>query len=982
KIQEWLSLRQTFVDELLRFEGSEHLDHAKTASCRTCKGDTATLRCTQCDSRHLYCDSCMLSRHGDLLLHVLEVSLLCSSHTKFKKTDLRSLGVVAQLGHDGDPCPSPSTQTRHMVIVDTDGMHDVEVRFCECLDGGDNTFTFEWVQLFRKGWFPATTQRPATAMTFRMLDLFQELNFQAKTNLHDFERTLQRITDNSGCAPSLLSHCVRLWRHIVALKRAGRGHDPAGVESTQPGDLAVECPACPHTDKNLPEGWASADDNTRWLYTLFLMMDGNFRARLKDRGLDSIQLSLGWAYFVESNAYTTFINSIGDQTEKSSCTVEHKAILNANTRREGYITSGVGAILCARHALCRRSGMGDIFLGEKYAIFDYLLSSTVADSDTPQLLISYDLACQWHKHLFNRITALPKPLDSALDNVSMRFAIPKKHWHVHGAHHAQWSLNYLQRVARTYGEGIETHWGHMNPVHTSTSEMEPGGRHEVVDDHESSWNWQKIIGFASFFLKSLKEADNMSQTQQKNHEDFTSNLPPSSRDAVQQWEDELAAWQDDPSSAPDPYEEPRPTVTLKTVRLEIATQEAVELHDGVLPPHEMSPGVFLQVGLELEEQQRALQALKTKMSSAEASQATVQEKRNALQRRIELWQAAQAVHMPIAAQIRGSTPARTHTNPLQTPAASLPRYVSNALAEYTQLLLPSAIPASLRSQLSLSMLDKAWRLRLAQADDSLDDIRRYLRILAGIREFSRLNVNGTGQRTTGRVRSVYWTFRDKIARAASRYRAARAALLALDPHGNWRTRLQDLRQDDIRGPGRPDDDNQTGEGRYQTSWIWLVPRASGEATGSCQDIDPSEVLDNMKYEWARSKARADRWSEEAQLLEEEMRRVIEYFEWKSGWWRKQGGRRVTDDAVLAMGLSVYAEKQAAIFTGLATRCATKWLPYLTTRPGKTVPSWTERYSEVAPRGAARQASAAYTSLHPNIAEEVESDLSGDESDSV
>jgi len=30
------------------------------------------------------------------------------------------------------------------------------------------------------------------------------------------------------------------------LKRAGRGHDPAGVGATAPGELAIECPACPH----------------------------------------------------------------------------------------------------------------------------------------------------------------------------------------------------------------------------------------------------------------------------------------------------------------------------------------------------------------------------------------------------------------------------------------------------------------------------------------------------------------------------------------------------------------------------------------------------------------------------------------------------------------------------------------------------------------------------------------------------------------
>ena len=36
------------------------------------------------------------------------------------------------------------------------------------------------------------------------------------------------------------------------LKRAGRGHDPTGIAGTQPGELAVDCPACPHPGVNAP----------------------------------------------------------------------------------------------------------------------------------------------------------------------------------------------------------------------------------------------------------------------------------------------------------------------------------------------------------------------------------------------------------------------------------------------------------------------------------------------------------------------------------------------------------------------------------------------------------------------------------------------------------------------------------------------------------------------------------------------------------
>lgn len=42
---------------------------------------------------------------------------------------------------------------------------------------------------------------------------------------------------------------------------------------------------------------------------------------------------------------------------------------------------------------------------------------------------------------------------------------------------------------------------------------------------------------------------------------------------------------------------------MSTVKLELAQQEAVEATQGQLPSHEVTPAVFIQVGLELEEQQ-------------------------------------------------------------------------------------------------------------------------------------------------------------------------------------------------------------------------------------------------------------------------------------------------------------------------------------------------------------------------------------------
>lgn len=61
------------------------------------------------------------------------------------------------------------------------------------------------------------------------------------------------------------------------LKRAGRGHDPAGVAATAPGELAVECPACPHPGRNLPDGWDQAPPEIRCDFSVLFLL----YARLK-----------------------------------------------------------------------------------------------------------------------------------------------------------------------------------------------------------------------------------------------------------------------------------------------------------------------------------------------------------------------------------------------------------------------------------------------------------------------------------------------------------------------------------------------------------------------------------------------------------------------------------------------------------------------------------------------------------------------------
>jgi hypothetical protein len=46
-----------------------------------------------------------------------------------------------------------------------------------------------------------------------------------------------------------------------------------------------------------------------------------------------------------------------------------------------------------------------------------------------------------------------------------------------------------------------------------------------------------------------------------------------------------------------------PATTVHDVHLELSKEEAAEVAQGVLPPHKVSEGEFLNIGLDIEEQQ-------------------------------------------------------------------------------------------------------------------------------------------------------------------------------------------------------------------------------------------------------------------------------------------------------------------------------------------------------------------------------------------
>ncbi|KAJ7623835.1 hypothetical protein DFH06DRAFT_1142681 [Mycena polygramma] len=81
---------------------------------------------------------------------------------------------------------------------------------------------------------------------------------------------------------------------------------------------------------------------------------------------------------------------------------------------------------------------------------------------------------------------------------------------------------------------------------------------------------------------------------------------------------------------------------------------------------------------------------------------------------------------------------------------------------------------------------------------------------------------------------------------------------------------------------------------------------------------------SIRVEWARARARKDRWTEEVMLLREEMRRVLRYLDWQVRWWRDRAALRTDWSAAVGAGAHAYAMKQASWHERLAGHFQTKW----------------------------------------------------------
>ncbi|KAG6877349.1 hypothetical protein C0993_008350 [Termitomyces sp. T159_Od127] len=104
------------------------------------------------------------------------------------------------------------------------------------------------------------------------------------------------------------------------------------------------------------------------------------------------------------------------------------------------------------------------------------------------------------------------------------------------------------------------------------------------------------------------------------------------------------------------------------------------------------------------------------------------------------------------------------------------------------------------------------------------------------------------------------------------------------------------------------------------SWIWM-------RLGDLEH-ENEYLQDDLRIEWCKSKARADRWQEEVLLLREEMTRVSRFFQTREREWKALAEINISiyryDDEATAQGRRAYALQQAGMYRAMAVYCEGYW----------------------------------------------------------
>nr|GAT44791.1 predicted protein [Mycena chlorophos] len=898
----------------------------------------AVARCCECSHSRLVCVDCCVAEHAGNPLHWIEVW----NGQYFKRTSLKSIGLRVQLGHPlGEHirlAPSSSSSTPMAYTMSPSSF--------------------------------AGVISAATRITYNssVVDGFQRRASSRAPDIapYNYYKSLEYLTDGASINKPpdryrLLLRMLREYRHILLLKRRGRGHDPMGVNGTRSGELAIRCPSCPRPGVNLPDNWDRAPPEDECLYIQFVGVDACFRLkrRLVSSWAKDPGLRTGWSYFVEWEPYRQHLLSITDQKEMTTCS-GLAALDHADTKfSRGYSVTGVGMCVCTRHEFVLPNGVGDLQKGEWYGNMDYIFASALRYiSRLLRVTASYDIACQWSRRLQERLARLPSLVRLKIVMTLFRFVVPKMHIKGHVLLcQLLFSLSFAAGSGQTDGEGIERMWVLINGIVTSTRSCGPGSRADQLDDHWSYLNWMKLVGLPVLLRRRLDAARTELGKQEEAFGEFTVRQ----LEHAPEWQRSVEAYERPvPESAPQPenlYELQVKGLSEKEVRAMFANQEAEDEKNGAPKLHSVSPSAFVAFGLDLEEQQRKI-GVQAELHNAgsSSSKSNLATMRKQCIKDQASWRLLLATYSP----------------------ASIVRLdkldlAQDVLVENIPLMMPSGLSSAERETGCCDgVVQLEIALREAQCREALIYLRVHLHVKARLMLYKVANARHQGANT--RSRTLINRNEGKIKIHAEKYQCARHALVAL--LGTVPATFPPLRRADIRcmddggfaadsdsakrlekemcrlkrqaqldAQGEPsligaaavgdiedDDDDleelgkeaetvepgkedKVGESKRVMSWIWNTAGLGGTE---------KELTDALRVKWCKAFARVRRWREEVRMLEEGTRRYPVSLEHEADRWVKR--LALTRDVITPKDAPhdwtmAYAAKQRDLYRALVRRAA-------------------------------------------------------------
>ncbi|KAF8834542.1 hypothetical protein BDN67DRAFT_992646 [Paxillus ammoniavirescens] len=488
----------------------------------------------------------------------------------------------------------------------------------------------------------------------------------------------------------------------------------------------------------------------------------------------------------------------------------------------------------------------------EYCNMDYIFFSSLVPLLLLSVIISYNIACQWKVNLLSRMKELPRNLQLPLTVATTCFIFSVPKFH-----------------APAHAAGCAT---------PHSLDLMPGvGR---TDGEGVEWNWAEMNRVANSTKEMGPGARHDTLDDQIRHHNW--------KKYVGLVDQMIQAWELDKSKS-NLYIPVQSSLTEAEVRAQLAGEDHATAASGGLSCHGTSPSSFISLGLVLEESQSEV---KNKPASTATQHAELQLHRVTLHYQIYRFCTVQAIYM---------VGINTLLSWLPDPSGLEP--------EDVVLMLPSTI-----EQLSCSEIctcdievieDKLWE---SQCQDTLNKLRNYLHTKTHFIKYCNTNVRG--QQANIRANSLINRLSEKVDSAAKKGNDPwKNKLWVLDTSGDIANPNDSIGADRHRKSQRQLQELQhgLGEGRRTTSWIWKTMGTLGEHKGL------NEVL---HIEWAKSRARAARWSEEVMLLKEEMWWVHEYLEWKARWWEER-------HEVLT-GIAVYADRQAALQQALWDHFTKLW----------------------------------------------------------